>query len=82
MSTPGRTVVTLATATPGGGFPVFGQAFAEAIHTSDPSLEIRQRNTKGSYGESPRTTNIPAVEYIAVRMDRCAGARPMPESAS
>ncbi len=39
MSTPGRTVVTLATATPGGGFPVFGQAFAEAIHASDPSLE-------------------------------------------
>ena len=56
MSTPGRTVVTLATATPGGGFPVFGQAFADAIHASDPSLEIQQRNTKGS------TENVPLLE--------------------
>ena len=56
MSTPGRTVMTLATATPGGGFPVFGQAFAEAIHASDPSLEIQQRNTKGS------TENVPLLE--------------------
>jgi TRAP transporter TAXI family solute receptor len=56
MSSPDRTVVTLATATPGGGFPVFGQAFAEAIHATDPSLEIQQRNTKGS------TENIPLLE--------------------
>lgn len=56
MSTPDRTVVTLATATPGGGFPVFGQAFAETIHATDPSLEIRQRNTKGS------TENVPLLE--------------------
>ena len=56
MSTPERTVVTLATATPGGGFPVFGQAFAEAIHATDPSLEIQQRNTKGS------TENVPLLE--------------------
>jgi uncharacterized protein len=56
MSTSPRTIVTLATATPGGGFPVFGQAFADAIHAADPSLEIRQRNTKGS------TENIPLLE--------------------
>jgi TRAP transporter TAXI family solute receptor len=60
MSTPApapdRTVVTLATATPGGGFPVFGQAFADAIQATDPSLEIRQRNTKGS------TENVPLLE--------------------
>ena len=56
MSTPAPTVVTLATATPGGGFPVFGQAFAEAIHASDPSLEIQQRNTTGS------TENVPLLE--------------------
>ena len=49
-------VVTLATATPGGGFPVFGQAFAEAIHAADPSIEIEQRNTKGS------TENVPLLE--------------------
>ena len=53
---PDRTVVTLATATPGGGFPVFGQAFAETIHAADPSLEIQQRNTKGS------TENVPLLE--------------------
>jgi TRAP transporter TAXI family solute receptor len=56
MSTPARTIVTLATATPGGGFPVFGQAFAEAVHAADPSLEIQQRNTKGS------TENVPLLE--------------------
>jgi TRAP transporter TAXI family solute receptor len=53
---PERTLVTLATATPGGGFPVFGKAFADAIHATDPTLEIRQRNTKGS------TENVPLLE--------------------
>src|SRR5205814_7356898 len=60
MSTPAhaqdRTVVTLGTATPGGGFPVYGQAFAEAIQATDPTLEIQQRNTKGS------TENVPMLE--------------------
>ena len=60
MSTPApaadRTAVTLGTATPGGGFPVYGEAFAEAIHAADPTLEIRQRNTKGS------TENVPLLE--------------------
>ena len=56
MSTPGRTAVTLATATPGGGFPVYGGAFAETIHATDPTLEIQQRNTKGS------TENVPLLE--------------------
>src|SRR5207302_6405947 len=51
-----RTVVTLGTATPGGGFPVYGQAVAETIHTTDPSLEVRTRNTKGS------TENVPLLE--------------------
>ena len=60
MSTPAhaqdRTVVTLGTATPGGGFPVYGQAFAETIQATDPTLEIQQRNTKGS------TENVPMLE--------------------
>ena len=56
MSTAGRTAVTLATATPGGGFPVYGGAFAETIHATDPTLEIQQRNTKGS------TENVPLLE--------------------
>ena len=52
----GPTVVTLATATPGGGFPVYGEAFAGAVHEVDPSLEIQQRNTAGS------TENVPLLE--------------------
>jgi len=51
-----HTAVTLGTATPGGGFPVYGQAFAETIHAVDPTLDIQQRNTKGS------TENVPMLE--------------------
>ncbi len=51
-----RTKVVLGTATPGGGFPVYGQAVAEAIHETDPSLEVETRNTKGS------TENVPMLE--------------------
>jgi TRAP transporter TAXI family solute receptor len=49
-------VLTLATATPGGGFPLFGDAFAAAVHEADPDLEIRTRNTAGS------TENIPLLD--------------------
>jgi TRAP transporter TAXI family solute receptor len=51
-----RVVVTLGTATPGGGFPVYGDAVAEAINALDPALEVRTRNTKGS------TENVPMLE--------------------
>ncbi len=51
-----RSVVTLGTATPGGGFPVYGDAVAETINTLDPALEVRTRNTKGS------TENVPMLE--------------------
>lgn len=51
-----QTLVVLGTATPGGGFPVYGAAFAQAIHETDPTLRIEQRNTKGS------TENIPLLE--------------------
>lgn len=40
--------VTLATATPGGGFPAFGEAFAAAIHAVDPDLVIETRPSGGS----------------------------------
>ncbi|WP_449410994.1 TAXI family TRAP transporter solute-binding subunit [Methylobacterium komagatae] len=40
--------VTLATATPGGGFPAFGEAFAAAIHGADPDLVIETRPSGGS----------------------------------
>jgi TRAP transporter TAXI family solute receptor len=51
-----RTVVTLGTATPGGGFPVYGQAVADTLNETDPSLDVRTRNTRGS------TENVPLLE--------------------
>jgi uncharacterized protein len=50
------TPVSLGTATPGGGFPVYGAAFAETINATDPSLAVAPRNTKGS------TENVPLLE--------------------
>lgn len=40
--------IILGTATPGGGFPLFGGAAAETINETDPSLLIVPHNTKGS----------------------------------
>jgi TRAP transporter TAXI family solute receptor len=48
--------VTLGTATPGGGFPVYGAALVEAVREVDPTLVIEARNTKGS------AENIPLLE--------------------
>jgi TRAP-type uncharacterized transport system substrate-binding protein len=48
--------VKLGTATPGGGFPVYGEAFIAAIKAEDPALEIEAINTKGS------TENVPRLE--------------------
>ena len=53
--------VTLGTATPGGGFPVYGQAVAETVTAVDPTLVVETRNTKGS------TENVPLLE--AGRLD-------------
>ena len=55
-SADGKTVVVLGTATPGGGFPVYGAAVADTIHETEPALAIEQRNTKGS------TENVPLLE--------------------
>jgi TRAP transporter TAXI family solute receptor len=51
-----KVIVSLGTATPGGGFPVYGQAFAETVNEMEPGLEVRPQNTKGS------TENIPLLE--------------------
>ena len=51
-----KTTITLGTATPGGGFPLYGNAFAQAMNESDGSLSIEPRNTKGS------NENIPLLE--------------------
>ena len=48
--------VSLGTATPGGGFPVYGDAFVAALKATDPSLIIKAINTKGS------AENIPLLE--------------------
>src|SRR6266571_3357269 len=52
--------VVLGTATPGGGFPVYGAAVADTVGETDPGLTIEQRNTKGS------TENVPLLEAGAV----------------
>ncbi len=48
--------VVLGTATPGGGFPVYGDAVAATLNEVDPSLGVTTRNTKGS------TENVPLLE--------------------
>ncbi len=51
-----KTTISLGTATPGGGFPLFGNTFAQVLNDADPTLSIEPRNTKGSY------ENIPLLE--------------------
>jgi uncharacterized protein len=51
-----KTTISLGTATPGGGFPLYGNAFAEIMNAADPTLSIEPRNTKGSF------ENIPLLE--------------------
>jgi TRAP transporter TAXI family solute receptor len=48
--------VSLGTATPGGGFPVYGAALVSALNSVDGDLQIEARNTKGS------TENVPMLE--------------------
>src|SRR3954452_23154028 len=43
-----KTHVSFATATPGGGFPFFGDNAAAVINETDPSLDVATQNTKGS----------------------------------
>src|SRR5437764_11020591 len=51
-----KTAISLGTATPGGGFPLYGDAFAAVMNEADPTLSIEPRNTKGS------NENIPLLE--------------------
>ncbi|MDX2203283.1 MAG: TAXI family TRAP transporter solute-binding subunit [Hyphomicrobiaceae bacterium] len=50
------TTVTLGTATPGGGFPVYGEAFAAVVNARAGGLRVVATNTKGS------TENVPLLE--------------------
>src|SRR5437016_11356495 len=51
-----KTGVVLGTATPGGGFPVYGAAVADIINETDPTLAVQTRNTKGG------AENVPLLE--------------------
>ena len=57
----------LGTATPGGGFPVFGTAYADALNAQEPRLRIETRNTKGS------TENVPLLEAGSIDLGLVAG---------
>src|SRR5258706_6864868 len=59
--------LVLATATPGGGFPVFGDAFASVLNAQEPALRIEPKNTKGS------TENVPLLEAGQVDLGLVAG---------
>ena len=48
--------LSLGTATPGGGFPVYGDAFVKAVSEADPTITVEARNTKGS------AENVPLLE--------------------
>ncbi|MGC2811684.1 MAG: TAXI family TRAP transporter solute-binding subunit [Bradyrhizobium sp.] len=61
------TPISLGTATPGGGFPLYGNAFAEIINAADPTLSIEPRNTKGS------NENIPLLEKGQLDLALVAG---------
>ena len=55
------------TATPGGGFPVYGAAFAETVNEFEGSLDVQPRNTRGS------TENIPLIEAGGLDMALVTG---------
>ncbi len=62
-----KTTISLGTATTGGGFPLYGNAFAEVMAETDPTLSIQPRNTKGS------SENIPMLEAGQLDLALVAG---------
>src|SRR6201986_4015711 len=62
-----KTNIVLGTATPGGGFPLYGNAFAEIMNAADPTLSIEPRNTKGS------NENIPLLDAGQLDIGLAAG---------
>ena len=59
--------LVLGTATPGGGFPVYGEAFAEIVNAQEPRLRIQPKSTKGS------TENVPLLEANSLDLALVAG---------
>lgn len=62
-----KTVVVLGTATPGGGFPVYGAAYSSTLNEMDPTLSVEPKNTKGS------TENIPLLEAGKIDIGQATG---------
>ena len=62
-----KTIVKHGTATPGGGFPVYGDAFAATLNEVDPTLAVTPTNTKGS------TENVPLLEEGKLDTGQCTG---------
>lgn len=62
-----KTVVVLGTATPGGGFPAYGNPYAETINELEPTLTIEPLNTKGS------TENVPLLEQEKLDLGLATG---------
>jgi len=62
-----KTTVRHGTATPGGGFPVYGDAFAATLNEVDPTLAVTPTNTKGS------TENVPMLEAGKLDTGQCTG---------
>src|SRR5207245_2249429 len=48
-----KTTVILGTATPGGGFQIYGAAYSAVLNEMDKTLAIEQRGTKGSTENAP-----------------------------
>lgn len=62
-----RTAVIHGTATPGGGFPVYGEAYSATLNEMDPTLSVQPRNTKGS------TENVPLLEAGTIDTGQVTG---------
>ena len=62
-----KTTVLHGTATPGGGFPVYGEAFAATLNEIEPTLAVTPTNTKGS------TENVPLLEAGKLDTGQCTG---------
>ncbi|MGC2778216.1 MAG: TAXI family TRAP transporter solute-binding subunit, partial [Bradyrhizobium sp.] len=62
-----KLTISLGTATPGGGFPLYGDAFATVMNAADAGLVIAPRNTKGS------NENIPLLEQGELDLGLVAG---------
>jgi len=60
-------ILILGTATPGGGFPLYGAAFADMVNAQEPRVRIEPRNTKGS------TENVPLLEEGKLDLALVAG---------